>query len=195
MQGDRSTGGTKPATLETGAEIQVPLFVSTGEKVKVDTRDGRYLGRVSCLSRLARWRHAARRANARWTCSTKPTSATTTPLPRLPTGSARADPPVNDVHGRAGEGVREHHARIDEILGAIRRGLDDRAHARRGSRRAAPGHLRTAVAPDVPDAVAIDEAVELAKTLSTDESPRFVNGVLARVLRDRDRLVAGSPTG
>ena len=46
LQGDRSTGGTKPATLETGAEIQVPLFISTGEKVKVDTRDGRYLGRV-----------------------------------------------------------------------------------------------------------------------------------------------------
>ena len=47
LQGDRSTGGTKPATLETGAEIAVPLFVTTGEKVKVDTRDGRYLGRVS----------------------------------------------------------------------------------------------------------------------------------------------------
>ncbi len=47
LQGDRSTGGTKPATLETGAEIQVPLFVTSGEKVKVDTRDGRYLGRVS----------------------------------------------------------------------------------------------------------------------------------------------------
>jgi elongation factor P len=47
LQGDRSTGGTKPAMLETGAEIQVPLFVTTGEKVKVDTRDGRYLGRVS----------------------------------------------------------------------------------------------------------------------------------------------------
>ncbi|MCW2567887.1 MAG: Elongation factor [Mycobacterium sp.] len=47
LQGDRSTGGTKPATLETGHEIQVPLFLTTGEKVKVDTRDGRYLGRVS----------------------------------------------------------------------------------------------------------------------------------------------------
>ena len=46
LQGDRSTGGTKPATLETGATVQVPLFVGTGEKVKVDTRDGRYLGRV-----------------------------------------------------------------------------------------------------------------------------------------------------
>ena len=47
LQGDRSTGGTKPATLETGAEIQVPLFLTTGEKIKVDTRSGTYLGRVT----------------------------------------------------------------------------------------------------------------------------------------------------
>jgi elongation factor P len=47
MQGDRSTGGTKPATLETGYEVQVPLFITTGEKVKVDTRTGDYLGRVN----------------------------------------------------------------------------------------------------------------------------------------------------
>jgi elongation factor P len=40
LQGDRSTGGSKPATLETGAEINVPLFITTGEKVKVDTRPG-----------------------------------------------------------------------------------------------------------------------------------------------------------
>ncbi|KAB8188304.1 elongation factor P [Nonomuraea phyllanthi] len=46
LQGDRSTGGTKPATLETGAEIKVPLFITTGEKVKVDTRSGEYLGRA-----------------------------------------------------------------------------------------------------------------------------------------------------
>jgi len=47
VQGDRATGGTKPATLETGAEIQVPLFVENGTKVKVDTRDGSYLGRIN----------------------------------------------------------------------------------------------------------------------------------------------------
>lgn len=47
LQGDRSTGGTKPATLETGAEIQVPLFLEAGTRVKVDTRDGSYLGRVN----------------------------------------------------------------------------------------------------------------------------------------------------
>jgi elongation factor P len=46
LQGDRSTGGTKPATVETGYEIQVPLFLETGTRVKVDTRDGSYLGRV-----------------------------------------------------------------------------------------------------------------------------------------------------
>ncbi len=46
VQGDRSTGGTKPATLETGAQVQVPLFISTGEKVRVDTRTGEYLSRA-----------------------------------------------------------------------------------------------------------------------------------------------------
>jgi elongation factor P len=45
LQGDRSTGGNKPATISTGATVQVPLFITTGEKIKVDTRDGRYLGR------------------------------------------------------------------------------------------------------------------------------------------------------
>ena len=47
LQGDRSSAGTKPATLETGAEIQVPLFINTGDKLKVDSRDGNYLGRVN----------------------------------------------------------------------------------------------------------------------------------------------------
>ena len=47
LQGDRSTGGTKPATLETGAQIAVPLFLEQGTRVKVDTRTGDYLGRVS----------------------------------------------------------------------------------------------------------------------------------------------------
>ena len=88
-----------------------------------------------------------------------------------------------------------HRARIDEILAEYAEGwtIDrmpgvDRAVLRLGV-------YELLWRADVPDAVAIDEAVELAKSLSTDESPRFVNGVLARVLRDRDRLVAGSPTG
>ena len=47
LQGDRSTGGTKPARLETGHSAQVPLFINTGEKIRIDTRSGEYLGRVS----------------------------------------------------------------------------------------------------------------------------------------------------
>ena len=47
LQGDRSSAGTKPATLETGYEIKVPLWLESDTKVKVDTRDGSYLGRVN----------------------------------------------------------------------------------------------------------------------------------------------------
>lgn len=47
LQGDRSSAGTKPATVETGAQVNVPLFINTGDKIKVDTRDGSYLGRVN----------------------------------------------------------------------------------------------------------------------------------------------------
>jgi elongation factor P len=46
LQGDRSSAGTKPATLETGATIQVPLFVDIGQRVKVDTRSGDYMSRA-----------------------------------------------------------------------------------------------------------------------------------------------------
>ena len=47
LQGDRSSGGTKPATVETGIQIQVPLFIKQDEVVMVDTRDGSYLGRAN----------------------------------------------------------------------------------------------------------------------------------------------------
>lgn len=99
-----------------------------------------------------------------------------------------ADPPVNEFTVDLVEGVQEHRDRIDEILSEYAEGWTvarmpdvDRAV------------LRLAVyellwRDDVPDAVVIDEAVELAKTLSTDESPRFINGVLGRVVRDRPAL-------
>jgi elongation factor P len=47
LQGDRSSGGTKPATVETGLQIQVPLFIEQNVRVRVDTRTGEYLGRVT----------------------------------------------------------------------------------------------------------------------------------------------------
>ncbi len=96
-----------------------------------------------------------------------------------------ADPPVNDYTVVLVEGVSEHRARIDEILAT---------YSERWTLARMPDVDRTVLRlgvyellwrDDVPDAVAIDEAVGLAKTLSTDESPKFVNGVLAHVLRDR----------
>ena len=100
-----------------------------------------------------------------------------------------AEPPVNDYTIELVEGVQEHRPRIDEILAQYAEGWTvdrmpdvDRAVLRLGV-------YELLWREDVPDAVAIDEAVELAKTLSTDESPRFVNGVLGRVLKDRAALV------
>src|SRR5690242_12421577 len=106
---------------------------------------------------------------------------------------ALADPPINDYTVSLVEGAQEHRARIDEILAAYAEGWTiermpgvDRAVLRLGV-------YELLWREDVPDAVVIDEAVELAKSLSTDESPRFVNGVLARVLRDRAVLVPVAP--
>jgi N utilization substance protein B len=99
-----------------------------------------------------------------------------------------ADPPVNDYTSQLVTGVTEHRLRLDEILAQYADGWTiermpgvDRAVLRIGL-------YELLWCPDVPVAVVIDEAVELVKSLSTDESPRFVNGVLARVLRDRDDL-------
>ncbi|HZC70428.1 MAG TPA: transcription antitermination factor NusB [Jatrophihabitans sp.] len=96
-----------------------------------------------------------------------------------------AEPPVNDYTIELVEGVHEHRDRIDAILADYAEGWTvarmpdvDRAILRLGV-------YELLWRDEVPDPVAIDEAVELAKALSTDESPRFVNGVLARVLRDR----------
>ncbi len=106
---------------------------------------------------------------------------------------ALGDPPVNEYTVSLIEGAQEHRARIDEILAAYAEGWTiermpgvDRAVLRLGV-------YELLWREDVPDAVVIDEAVELAKSLSTDESPRFVNGVLARVLRDRAVLVPVAP--
>jgi N utilization substance protein B len=95
-----------------------------------------------------------------------------------------ADPPVNEYTVELVEGVHAHRERIDEILTEYADGWTiermpgvDRAVLRIGV-------YELLWREDVPSAVSIDEAVELAKALSTDESPRFVNGVLARVLRE-----------
>jgi N utilization substance protein B len=107
------------------------------------------------------------------------------PLTTLAERVALAEPPVNDYTVELVEGTQAHRERIDAILSEYAEGWTvarmpdvDRAILRLGV-------YELLWRDEVPDAVAIDEAVELAKSLSTDESPRFVNGVLARVVRDR----------
>ena len=107
------------------------------------------------------------------------------PLNTLAERVALAEPPVNEYTIELVEGIQAHRERIDAILSDYAEGWTvarmpdvDRAILRLGV-------YEVLWRDEVPDAVAIDEAVELAKTLSTDESPRFVNGVLARVVRDR----------
>jgi N utilization substance protein B len=101
---------------------------------------------------------------------------------------ALADPPVHDYTIELVEGVCAARPRIDDILSHYAEGWTlqrmpgvDRAVLRLGV-------YELLWRSDVPDPVVIDEAVELAKSLSTDESPRFVNGVLARVLEDQPAI-------
>jgi N utilization substance protein B len=99
-------------------------------------------------------------------------------------------PPVNDYTVALVEGVTAHQARIDDLISEHAEGWTlqrmpavDRAVLRIGL-------YELLWATDVPDAVAIDEAIELAKGLSTDDSPRFVNGVLGRIAVIADQLRA-----
>ncbi len=101
---------------------------------------------------------------------------------------ASSDGPMNPYTAELVDGVSANRARIDAILTEYSDGWTvermpdvDRAVLRIGI-------YEVLWREDVPSAVAIDEAVELAKLLSTDESPRFVNGILARVLRDQPAL-------
>ena len=107
------------------------------------------------------------------------------PVSTLAERVALADPPINDYTIELVEGVAEHRGDIDQLLSDYSEGWTlermpgvDRAILRIGL-------FELLFSDDIPDAVAIDEAVELAKVLSTDDSPKFVNGILGRVLRDQ----------
>ena len=95
---------------------------------------------------------------------------------------SRADPPVAEYTVEIVEGVTAHRERIDELLSTYAQGwtLDRMPGVDRSLLRLSAWELL--FNDDVPDAVAIDEAIELARSLSTDESPAFVNGLLARLL-------------
>jgi transcription antitermination protein NusB len=106
------------------------------------------------------------------------------PMATLASWIGRSDPPVPDYSRELVEGVSAHCERIDQVLSSYAEdwSLDRMPPVDRAVLRLALFELLWC--DGVPDAVAIDEAVELAKSLSTEGSPGFVNGLLSRVLRD-----------
>ncbi len=101
-----------------------------------------------------------------------------------------AHPPIPEYAVTLVEGVNEHSARISEILATYSSGWSVERMPAVDRQVLRLGVYELLWADDVPDPVAIDEAVELAKQLSTDDSPAFVNGLLARVLRLKPSLLA-----
>jgi N utilization substance protein B len=97
--------------------------------------------------------------------------------------------PVNDYTVELVRGVTEHRERLDEVISSYAQGwtLDRMPAVDRNVLRMAT--FEVLYVDDVPNAVAVSEALNLVRDLSTDESPAFVNGVLGNIVRDRDSLV------
>jgi N utilization substance protein B len=98
------------------------------------------------------------------------------------------EPPVNEYTVTLIRGVIEHQARIDEVISSYAQGwsLERMPTVDRNVLRL--GVLEVLFLDETPDAVAVSEAMNLVRDLSTDESPAFVNGVLGHVARDKDQL-------
>lgn len=107
----------------------------------------------------------------------------------LESAVAEGEGPSNPYTEALVRGVTQHRERIDELVGQYAEGwtLERMPAVDRNALRI--GTFELLYADDVPDAVAVSEAVALVRNLSTDESPSFVNGVLGSMQRDRDSLV------
>jgi transcription antitermination protein NusB len=98
------------------------------------------------------------------------------------------EPPVNEYTVRLIRGVTEHQSRIDELLSTYAQGwtLDRMPTVDRNALRI--GVFEVLYVDDVPDAVAVSEAMSLVRDLSTDDSPPFVNGILGNIVRNKAAL-------
>ncbi len=103
---------------------------------------------------------------------------------------AAQEPPVKEYTVELVRGVTEHRSRIDELLSSYSEGwtLGRMPAVDRNVLRI--GVFEVLYVDDVPDAVAVTEAVNLVRDLSTDESPAFVNGVLGNIVRNKATLTA-----
>ncbi len=115
---------------------------------------------------------------------------------RLPLGETlderviAGEPPVNEYTVKLIRGVVEHQARIDELISTYAQGwtLERMPTVDRNALRL--GVYEILYVDELPDAVAVSEAMSLVRDLSTDESPAFVNGVLGNIVRDKAALTA-----
>ena len=110
------------------------------------------------------------------------------PVDALERAIAEGEGPTNDYTAVLVRGVVEHQARIDELLSTYSEGwtLDRMPAVDRNVLRL--GVFELLYADDVPDAVAVTEAMALVRDLSTDESPSFVNGILGNIQRNKASL-------
>ena len=108
----------------------------------------------------------------------------------LPERIAAAEPPVNAYTAPLVRGVAEHQGRLDDLLSTYSQGwsLQRMPAVDRNALRI--GVFEVLYVEEVPDAVAVSEAINLVRDLSTDESPAFVNGVLGHIVRDKAKLSA-----
>ena len=183
LQGDRSTGGTKPATLETGAR-DPGAAVHHHRREDQGRHPRRPLPRPRQLSSSRHGRpHQGPQAGAGRPLRGRRCAAATRSTALRDRHRRRPTPPVPELHGATlVEGVAEHPAASTSCSSTYAEGwtLDRMPAVDRNLLRI--GVFELLWADDVPDAVAINEAVELAKALSTDDSPAFVNGVLGAIL-------------
>ena len=111
------------------------------------------------------------------------------PVTLLSERSGNTDRPISEYSIELVEGVQAHRARIDELLATYSHGWTVERMPAVDRQALRIGTYELLWCDDVPDAVAIDEAIELVKELSTDESPSFVNGLLARLLQMKPTLL------
>ena len=111
------------------------------------------------------------------------------PVDELEAAIAAGEGPTNPYTESLVRGVVEHQARIDELLASYseRWSLERMPAVDRSALRI--GAFELLYSDEVPDAVAVTEAVTLVRNLSTDDSPSFVNGILGAMLRDRETLI------
>ena len=112
------------------------------------------------------------------------------PVVALDRAIAEGEGPTNDYTAVLVRGVVEHQARIDGLLSTYAQGWSLQRMPAVDRNVLRLGVWEVLYAEDVPDAVAVSEAMNLVRDLSTDESPAFVNGVLGGIVRDKESLSA-----